>query len=323
MKKALVLMLAVVFLTGICVTAGAVGPQTDNLTCELIYSFDDKADAPYVHEADGYFFYGGDSDARVNFEGNKMVITDHYNGYLEMRVQVPDDVRNTFNAEKCAPYNAVGFYFENNTSDECGLSWFGETFQGGTNHQNVYQGTEYDEITAYLIDTDGNVTRATEYMEDYGHACSAVPAGFKGWFVLTLDSLGDDYCYYKSFGFHSACDNGAWVSGECGIGNVGVAIYSLWCDEGESFVVDDYILVNLSENFGPTENGGEATPVPVDSAEPQETQDTSAAPGESSQTQDPAGNSFPWVWIVVAAVVVIAVVAAVIIAAKNKNKKAE
>ena len=104
---------------------------------------------------------------------------------------------------------------------------------------------------------------------------------------------------------------------------MGVAIYSLWCDEGESFVVDDYILVNLSEDFGPTANGGEATPVPGDSAEPQETQDTSAAPGESSQAQDPAGNSFPWVWIVVAAVVVIAVVAAVIIAAKNKNKKAE
>lgn len=173
------------------------------------------------------------------------------------------------------------------------------------------------------MSTDGKIYKAEEYLEDYGHGLASIPSGFKGWYIVRLDSLGTDYCYYSSFGYHDSCDCGKWESGSTRILNPGVALYSISCEEGEGFVIDDYMLVKLGSNFTPDEGhatGGGSSDATASPA-PDQTADTTQAP----QTSDaPSGSSsFPVVPVVIAAVAVVAVIVVVIIIASKKKKKAE
>lgn len=245
-------------------------------------------------------------------------------GYMAMRIGITDDIREQYlTAEKCAQYDAVGFYIENNSCDAAGVSWFGEVVSSdGNAHQNVYQQTEFSDVDCYLMSTDGKIYKAEEYLEDYGHGLASIPSGFKGWYIVRLDSLGTDYCYYSSYGYHGSCECGKWESGSTSILNPGVALYSVSCEEGEGFVIDDYMLVKLGSDFTPDEGhatGGssDATASPA----PDQTADTTQAP----QTSDaPSGSSsFPVVPVVIAAVAVVAVIVVVIIIASKKKKKAE
>lgn len=173
------------------------------------------------------------------------------------------------------------------------------------------------------MSTDGKIYKAEEYLEDYGHGLASIPSGFKGWYIVRLDSLGTDYCYYSSYGYHGSCDCGKWESGSTRILNPGVALYSVACEEGEGFVVDDYMLVKLGSDFTPDEGhatGGSSSDATASPA-PDQTADTTQAP----QTSDaPSGSSsFPVVPVVIAAVAVVAVIVVVIIIVSKKKKKAE
>lgn len=173
------------------------------------------------------------------------------------------------------------------------------------------------------MSTDGKIYKAEEYLEDYGHGLASIPSGFKGWYIVRLDSLGTDYCYYSSFGYHGSCDCGKWESGSTSILNPGVALYSISCEEGEGFVIDDYMLVKLGSNFTPDEGhatGGGSSDATASPA-PDQTADTTQAP----QTSDaPSGSSsFPVVPVVIAAAAAVAVIVVVIIIASKKKKKAE
>lgn len=247
-------------------------------------------------------------------------------GYMAMRIGITDDIREQYlTAEKCAQYDAVGFYIENNSCDAAGVSWFGEVVgSDGNAHQNVYQQTEFSDVDCYLMNTDGKIYKAEEYLEDYGHGLASIPSGFKGWYIVRLDSLGADYCYYSSYGYHDSCDCGKWESGSTRILNPGVALYSVACEEGEGFVVDDYMLVKLGSDFTPDEGhatGSSSSSDATASPAPAQTADTTTAP----QTSDaPSGSSsFPVVPVVIAAVAVVAVIVVVIIIVSKKKKKAE
>lgn len=326
MKRIFVFILASLMLAGLCCTGFAAAPPQSRITTEVFYSFDDKDDAPFTIDNgnNGWFFYEA-PETRYSYKDHSFVATDLFMGYMAMRIGVTDEIREQYlTAEKCAQYDAIGFYIENNSCDAAGVSWFGEVVSSdGNSHQNVYQQTEFSDVDCYLMSTDGKIYKAEEYLEDYGHGLASIPSGFKGWYIVRLDSLGTDYCYYSSFGYHGSCDCGKWESGSTSILNPGVALYSISCEEGEGFVIDDYMLVKLGSNFTPDEGhatGGGSSDATASPA-PDQTADTTQAP----QTSDaPSGSSsFPVVPVVIAAVAVVAVIVVVIIIASKKKKKAE
>lgn len=326
MKRIFVFILASLMLAGLCCTGFAAAPPQSRITTEVFYSFDDKDDAPFTIDNgnNGWFFYEA-PETRYSYKDHSFVATDLFMGYMAMRIGVTDEIREQYlTAEKCAQYDAIGFYIENNSCDAAGVSWFGEVVSSdGNSHQNVYQQTEFSDVDCYLMSTDGKIYKAEEYLEDYGHGLASIPSGFKGWYIVRLDSLGTDYCYYSSYGYHGSCDCGKWESGSTSILNPGIALYSVSCEEGEGFVIDDYMLVKLGSNFTPDEGhatGGGSSDATASPA-PDQTADTTQAP----QTSDaPSGSSsFPVVPVVIAAVAVVAVIVVVIIIASKKKKKAE
>lgn len=326
MKRIFVFILASLMLAGLCCIGFAAAPPQSRITAEVFYSFDDKDDAPFTIDNgnNGWFFYEA-PETRYSYKDHSFVATDLFMGYMAMRIGITDEIREQYlTAEKCAQYDAIGFYIENNSCDAAGVSWFGEVVSSdGNSHQNVYQQTEFSDVDCYLMSTDGKIYKAEEYLEDYGHGLASIPSGFKGWYIVRLDSLGTDYCYYSSFGYHGSCDCGKWESGSTSILNPGIALYSVSCEEGEGFVIDDYMLVKLGSNFTPDEGhatGGGSSDATASPA-PDQTADTTQAP----QTSDaPSGSSsFPVVPVVIAAVAVVAVIVVVIIIASKKKKKAE
>lgn len=56
----------------------------------------------------------------------------------------------------------------------------GET--GLTSHQLTYNGADFLDVTCYLVDLEGNITRGQEYYDYNTDGLASVPAGFKGWF---------------------------------------------------------------------------------------------------------------------------------------------
>lgn len=326
MKRIFVFILASLMLAGLCCTGFAAAPPQSRITTEVFYSFDDKDDAPFTIDNgnNGWFFYEA-PETRYSYKDHSFVATDLFMGYMAMRIGVTDEIREQYlTAEKCAQYDAIGFYIENNSCDAAGVSWFGEVVSSDGNvHQNVYQQTEFSDVDCYLMSTDGKIYKAEEYLEDYGHGLASIPSGFKGWYIVRLDSLGTDYCYYSSFGYHGSCECGKWESGSTSILNPGIALYSVSCEEGEGFVIDDYMLVKLGSDFTPDEGhatGGSSSDATASPA-PDQTVDTTQAP----QTSDaPSGSSsFPVVPVVIAAVAVVAVIVVVIIIVSKKKKKAE
>lgn len=326
MKRIFVFILASLMLAGLCCTGFAAAPPQSRITTEVFYSFDDKDDAPFTLDNgnNGWFFYEA-PETRYSYKDHSFVATDLFMGYMAMRIGITDEIREQYlTAEKCAQYDAIGFYIENNSCDAAGVSWFGEVVSSdGNSHQNVYQQTEFSDVDCYLMSTNGKIYKAEEYLEDYGHGLASIPSGFKGWYIVRLDSLGTDYCYYSSYGYHGSCDCGKWESGSTSILNPGIALYSVSCEEGEGFVIDDYMLVKLGSNFTPDEGhatGGGSSDATASPA-PDQTADTTQAP----QTSDaPSGSSsFPVVPVVIAAVAVVAVIVVVIIIASKKKKKAE
>lgn len=295
MKKFLAMMLTLAMVLSLsAIVASADAPQSAKFTTTPIYDLGDIADGDFklnTNDGDhGWMFYPNIADNLAIFkvEDGKLAIYDHYSYYLQIRINLPS--ANQFNAADCADQDMIGFYFENNTTESCGIAFFGEnTTSDGNTHQMSYLYTDFYDIECYLVDLDGNVSVANEYFGDYGHGLAEIPAGFKGYYMVTLDTCGSDMCQYGTgFGWHDCPDNGDWVAGDCSLTNVGVSIYSTWADIDETFVVDDFFFAKKGANFGvddgpdpsddPTEEPSEPAVEPTE--EPSEPTDATEEPSE-------------------------------------------
>ena len=257
MKKFLAMLLTLALVLSLsAIVAVADAPQSAKFTTTPIYDLGNLADGDFkmnTNDGDnGWLFYPNAADCLALFkvEDGKLAIYDHYSYYLQFRINLPDSSR--YDAATCADQDMIGFYFENNTTETCGIAFFGEnTTSDGNTHQMSYMTTDFYDIECYLVDLDGNISVANEYLDDYGHGLAEVPAGFKGYYMVTLDTCGSDMCQYGTgFGWHDCPDNGDWVAGECSLTNVGVSIYSTWADIDETFVVDDFFFAKKGANFG-------------------------------------------------------------------------
>ena len=342
MKKIVAILLGLM-LMAVSVVAFADAPTSEQFTTQSLYSFDNIADGDFYYNSktnaegktNGWLFYPGEADnmAILSIAGNKMEILDHYNGYIEMRVDIPEDMR--LDAATSAGYDMVGFYVENNTTETAGVAFFGENSDGAIVHQMAYQSTDFYDIESYLVDLDGNVYVANEYLDDFGHGLAELPAGFKGYYMVTLATCGHDYCSYGAWGFHTCENNGAWAAGDVFFNAVGFGLYSLWADEGETFVIDDYFLAKKTDAFNaaegtPGESGGDTTDAPDDTTDApgenttENAGDVTTAPtdGATSEPAPAPGMNTTTIIIIVAAVVVV-VAAVVVIMLISKKKKAE
>jgi len=345
MKKLVAILLGLMLVT-VSMVAFADAPTSEQFTTQPLYSFENIEDRDYLYNQiggegstdDGWMFYPdvANNYAILTVEGNKMVINDHYNGYVEMRVGIPSDMR--LDAATSAEYDMIGFYIENNTTETAGVAFFGENADDTVTHQMAYQGTDFYDIESYLVDLDGNVYVANEYMDDYGHGLAELPAGFKGYYMVTLATCGHDYCSYGNWGFHQCETNGEWIPGTHYISAVGFGLYSLWADIGETFVIDDYFLAKKTDAFNAAEgtpggSGGDTTDAPGDTTDaPDNTTDAPAGdttdnagqatdqPTQGSGEPAPQGMDTTTIIIIVAAVVAVIVVVVVVVAVSKKKK---
>lgn len=338
MKKLVAILLGIMLAT-VSMVAFADAPTSDAFTTQPLYGLENKVDGDFYFNAytnsdgktDGWMFYPDSANNMVlTIEDNKMVIADHYNGYMELRIDIAEELR--LDAATSANYDMVGFYVENNTTETAGIAFFGENSDGNVAHQMAYQSTDFYDIECYLVDLNGNIYVAQEYLDDYGHGLAELPAGFKGYFMVTLDTCGHDYCSYGAWGLHSCDDNGAWHSGDVFFKAVGLGLYSLWADEGETFVIDDWFLAKKGDSFSATENnpGETTTETPDNNTTDAPEQTTTENAGDVTDnptdgaTDEPApsqGMDTTTIIIIVAAVVV--VVVAVVVVLMLKKKKAE
>ena len=172
-------------------------------------------------------------------------------------------------------------------------------------------------------------------MDDYGHGLAEAPAGFKGYFMVTLNTAGSDNCSYAGFGWHE-CDGGKWKSGQSSVFAAGFGLHSNYCEEGESFIFDDWFLAKKTDAFEaagtlpgiavptPTPEQPTSTPAPTPTATP----NSAVNPAQSQQatatpapTAAPQGASFDASLIIIIASAVLMVAAVVIIVISNKKKK--
>lgn len=321
MRKICAVLLCLSMLLGITCVATAATVENSQYTGEIIADFNDK-DGAFENETNGWFFYG--EGTPVNFTDGKLVVSDLV-GFLQLRIDLDEAAKALTTAELCNGANGIGFYFENNTIETCGVSYFGEitNTDNDSSHQSGYQDVEYTDVVAYLVDQDGNITRGEEYYDDYGHGCTEVPAGFKGYILVTFEGMGHSYCSYEQWGFHPDydCQSGLFVKGKSAVSNVGIAIHSIYCDEDENFTIDDFMLVTFNENFNPgetttTEPTGQVTEQPGVTGSP--TVGTNASDTPSTPNEPLSTGAI--IAIAVGAVVVIAAIVTIVVVAKKKKK---
>jgi len=336
MKKLIAILLGIL-LVSVSTVAFAVAPTSDKIETRVFYSLEDVADGNCVVNGEGdigWVFYANDVGAlKFSSEGNTLKLVEHTNGLLQMRIDIPEE--NMVDAQTAAGYDMMGFYFENNTAEPCGVGLFAENTTDGNQHQMTYAETAFGDIECYFVDLDGKVYQATEYLDDYGHGLAEVPAGFKGYFMVTLNTMGSDNCNYAGFGWHE-CDGGKWKSGQSSVFAAGLSLHAVNCDEGESFVFDDWFLAKKGDSFEaeaslpgivvatPTPDQPTQTPAPTPTATPNgavnpaQSQQATATP---APTAAPQGASFDASLIIIIASAVLMVAAVVIIVISNKKKK--
>lgn len=339
MKKIVAVLLGILLIS-VSLVAFADAPASDKFESLVFYSLEDVADGPCVVNGEndiGWVFYSNDVGAlKFSSEGNTLKLVEHNNGLLTMRLDIPNE--NMVDAENAAKYDMIGFYFENNTAEPCGIGMFGENTTDGYQHQMTYVETPFEDIECYFVDLDGKVYQATEYLDDYGHGLAEVPAGFKGYFMVTLNTMGSDNCNYAGFGWHE-CDGGKWKSGQSSVFAAGLSLHAVNCDEGESFVFDDWFLAKKGDSFEaeanlpgivvatPTPDQPTQTPAPTPTATPngavnpaQSQQATpTSAPTATSAPQGGVAVDSSLIIIIIAAVLMVAAV--VIIVISNNKKK--
>ena len=247
MKKFALLaaVLAVVMLFGISAMAAPLeNPNLETTQVDLFAAWTDGmlVDAT-TNSGLCWVFSGGNGSAPV-----------YQNGYIVLdensaNPDVPYTARLNLNDAKMDPgtidgITGVAFYVENNSEMEAGVGFMGERIDGivGGGHQLTYSGADFYDVTCYLVDLDGNITRGKEYYDYNTYGQASVPAGFKGWFLIDLVNGGFNTCYYGSWGYDdpaAECD-GSFQPGDglCAVG------FSICGDLGdnETIVLGDYAL---------------------------------------------------------------------------------
>lgn len=340
MKKfaAFAAVLTVMLLIGM--TAMAAPLENPNLDVTQIDAFANWSNGEAPGQNDNGWVFSGSSSGAFN------------NGLVVLESADPDtaftgriNLAEKISAEDMSKVTGVAFYIENNSDEEAGVGFFGEhmappeyTKENGetglTSHQLTYNGADFLDVTCYLVDLEGNITRGQEYYDYNTDGLASVPAGFKGWFLIDLANGGFNRCIYGAWGpdsgsGHSSedCNNGAYVKGESVLTAVG---YSICGDlmEGDTIVFGDYALWSAKEGFTMPEDGSsDTTPTPSNGSTEQPTnaatENATSAPSASATagTSVPAPNNTV-LYIVIAAVVV-AVVVIIIVVISLKKKKAE
>ncbi|MBS6474971.1 MAG: hypothetical protein KH354_03185 [Clostridiales bacterium] len=332
MKKfaAFAAVLTVMLLIGM--TAMAAPLENPNLDVTPIDAFTNWSNGDVLGNNENGWIFKGSSLSTFN------------NGLVVLESADPDtaftgriNLAEKISAEDMSKATGVAFYIENNSDEEAGVGFFGEhaappeyTKENGetvlTSHQLTYSGADFFDVTCYLVDLEGNITRGQEYYDYNTDGLASVPAGFKGWFLIDLANGGFNQCIYGSWGpdsgsGHSSedCNNGAYVKGESILTAVG---YSICGDlmEGDTIVFGDYALWSAKEGFTMPEDGGssDSTPTPGNGSTEQPTnaatENATSAPSASATagTSAPASNN-TILYIVIAAVVVAVVVIIVVV----------
>lgn len=343
MKKFTVLAAILVVLLLMGTTAMAAPLENPNLDITQLNPFDGWTDGEVIQNSNYFWVFEPNGTGAFN---NGLLVMDSADPELPFTARI-NLKEHAVSIEDMTDVTGVAFYVENNSEEEAGIGFFGESFggfevldqeTGGTKlaeHQLTYSNADFTEIVCYLVDLEGNIARCEEYYGYNMNGQASVPAGFKGWFLIDLANGGFNRCYYGSWGpdsgsGHSSedCNNGAYVKGESILTAVG---YSICGDlmEGDTIVFGDYALWSAKEGFTMPEDGGssDSTPTPGNGSTEQPTnaatENATSAPSASATagTSAPASNN-TILYIVIAAVVV-AVVVIIVVVMSLKKKKAE
>lgn len=337
MKKfaAFAAVLAVLLLIGI--TAMAAPLENPNLDVTQLNPFEGWSNGEIIQNSN-YFWV---------FEPNGSGAFD--NGLLVMDSANPDspfiariNLKNRISIEDMADVTGVAFYIENNSGEEAGIAFFGESFGGFevpdqqtggmklAEHQLSYGDADFTEIVCYLVDLEGNIARCEEYYGYNTNGQASVPAGFKGWFLIDLANGGFNRCYYGSWGedagFHNSedCEHGRFVNGTHGLFALGFSVCADLVD-GETVALGDYSLWSAKSGFTMPEEGETSISTPGSNPTQQPTEaptgdaTITAAPDASDAPAPVSGNTVLYIIIAAAAAVVIAVVIIAIFAKKKKK----
>jgi len=307
--------------------------NNEQFTTIPVLDFTGVADGTDAKTQGGWIFYG-ETTTTAKVQGEQFVISqiDPTLPYIA-RFALPAKIT----ADQAKDAKFMGYYVENNTANPIGVNVMAESFGGGQNeegkdfeHQMMYTEVYPEDIVCYLVDMDGNVTTPGAYQvddDDNAQGLAEVPAGFKGYYLVSLEEGGFNTCLYGSWGYHPDydCEGGAWKSGEYGLVNMGLGFQGEIA-EGETVVFDDLFMAGTTDKFtDPNSSSNLTTPT----AEATETSAATAAvtaaatasAASTAKTDTKADTT--WIYYAIAAVVVVGAAAAVILIIKNKKNKAE
>lgn len=220
---------------------------------------------PYTDGQDGWKFYGNNLPI-MNFQDGHLVLEDVVsNDFLQIRLAPGENAQSYLSAETLDNTFAIGFYIENNNPEPVGVTFFGELIYEFHNsrtdedessaHQAVFYQAIFDDIECYLVDMEGNAVACEEFETDgnarLGDGLAYIPANFKGYYIVALDSLGGYTCYYAQW-YESGqaethrledCDYGRYRTGTS-VANLGFSLYANEDADGSTYIIGDYVLAN-------------------------------------------------------------------------------
>ncbi|MBS6474972.1 MAG: hypothetical protein KH354_03190 [Clostridiales bacterium] len=338
MKKFTVLAAILVVLLLMGTTAMAAPLENPNLDITQLNPFDGWTDGEVIQNSNYFWVFEPNGTGAFN---NGLLVMDSADPELPFTARI-NLKEHAVSIEDMTDVTGVAFYVENNSEEEAGIGFFGESFggfevldqeTGGTKlaeHQLTYSNADFTEIVCYLVDLEGNIARCEEYYGYNMNGQASVPAGFKGWFLIDLANGGFNRCYYGSWGtdmgFHDSedCEYGRFVNGTHGLLALGFSVCADLAD-GETVALGDYALWSAKSGFTMPEEGETSVATPSSDPTQQPTENpskgtTATAAPDASESPAPASSN-TILYIIIAAVVIAAVVAViVIIAVKNKKK---
>lgn len=336
-KKTAVIAIALLLIISLCVPAAAAPLEDEKFEIIPVLDFSAYADGTNVAGmGNGAYAFYGSAETTAKIQDGQFVISACD---PDQKFVARFGYDNEITAEQAADMEYIGFYVENNTSNPIGIGAIAES-KGGTFidaetgeekvaiHQMMYNSVWPEDIVYYLMDMDGNVTRPDCYQlydDDNADGHAEIPAGFKGYFLVSLTEGGFNICLYAAWGGHPDldCEGGIWKSGEYGLASIGITFQGEIGD-GETVVVDDMFMAKGTDKFvAPGEATLTPAPTPTPAAEvsatPAAGSTTAPAAATTAPADEPDGNNNLWLYIAIGAVVVIGGIA--ILAAVTKNKK--
>lgn len=338
MKKfaAFAAVLAVLLLIGM--TAMAAPLENPNLDVTQLNPFEGWGNGEVIQNSNYFWVFEPNGTGAFN---NGLLVMDSADPYSPFIARI--NLKERISIETMTDVTGVAFYIENNSDEEAGVAFFGESFggfevpdqaNGGmklAEHQLSYGDADFTQIVCYLVDLEGNIARCEEYYGYNTNGQASIPAGFKGWFLIDLANGGFNRCYYGSWGadagFHDSedCEYGRFVNGTHGLFALGFSVCADLAD-GETVALGDYALWSAKSGFTMPEEGDTSITTPGSDPTQQPTENpskgaTATSAPDASESPAPASNNTV-LYIIIAAAVIAAIVAVIIIiAVKNKKKK--